>query len=123
MYGFRSIQSKHIGCYISTVLIAIFIILPVKIPKEMASIVSTNIGRIVILITVACMFMLHPIVGAVGIVAAYELIKRSARTYSVARFTPSETIKYDNLNKLNDFPTSVEETIIKQTLPPKFISL
>jgi len=120
MYGFQSIQSKHVGCYIITIFVAIFIILPTKIPKEIASIVNTNIGKLAILVGLASMFVLHPIVGAVGIVAAYELIKRSTLSDNVARFVPTEAVKSDNLNKLNNFPTTVEEAVISQTSPPKF---
>ena len=111
MYGFESIQSKHVGCYIITIFVAIFIILPIQIPKQIASIVNTNIGKLTILVALASMFVVHPIVGAVGIVAAYELIKRSAHLGNIARFVPTEAVKSDNI--VND--KRMEDTVCSDT--------
>ena len=51
---------------------------PVQVPSELGHLVDSMLGKIVIVIVVINLFVAHPVVGAVGAVAAYELIKRSS---------------------------------------------
>ena len=66
------------------------------------------------------LFIAHPVVGSVGIIAAYELVRRSAGSGSSLKFIPSEKKKTSNLNKYNQFPLTVEEIVIKSKLPYSF---
>ena len=69
--------------------------------------------------------MAHPVVGAIGAVAAYELVKRSAGMAGLGstlmkQFAQSEQKRTGNLNSFNQFPVTVEEMIVKSKVPYTF---
>ena len=62
-------------------------------------------------------------VGAIGVLAAYELIKRAESTtinQPSNRFIPSEKKKTSNMSKYNQFPVTVEEMVIAKQIPYVF---
>ena len=127
MVNFLSIPKNQTGYYVLAALMALFIVLPIEVPHEIAGLIDTNLGKIVIVVMVLNMFLSHPVVGSVGGIAAYELIKRSSvvskRSQHVSVSSSSvhtESVKTGNLNKLNQFPVTVEELVIKQKIPYSF---
>ena len=125
MVDFLSIPKNQTGYYVLALLMCLFIVFPIAIPHELGALVDTNLGKIVVVVIVFNMFLSHPIIGSVGIVAAYELLKRSAGHSRKggginAQFVPSEAVKTENLNKFNQFPITVEEIVIKQKIPYSF---
>ncbi len=125
MKNLLRIQKGHGHYYILSLVLILFIIFPVDIPKELGSLVDSMLGKIVIVVLVLNLFMANPVLGAIGAVAGYELVKRSAghagaESTSMAKFIPSEKIKTSNLNIYNQFPVTVEEIVIKNKLPYSF---
>ena len=110
--------------YILALAMCIFIVLPIQIPHEIAAIVDTSLGKIFVCVITLNMFLSHPLVGSVGIVAAYELVRRSSghgqNSGTPAPYVPSENVKTRNLNKYNQFPITVEEEVIKDKIPYSF---
>jgi hypothetical protein len=109
--------------YVLAALLAIFVIFPVSLPQIVAEMINTVIGKVVIVIIALNLFLAHPMVGAIGLLAAYELIKRSENTkisQPTHRFIPSERKKVSNLNKYNQFPVTVEELVIAKQIPYVF---
>ena len=120
-----TIQKKDYTYYVLAALLCLFIIVPVDIPHELASLIDTFVGKVVVIILALNLFFAHPVVGSVGIVAAYELIKRSEGKGSqvpaaLRKYIPSETKKTTNLNRLNQFPVTVEEIVIHNQIPYSF---
>ena len=66
------------------------------------------------------MFGAHPVVGAIGLVAAYQLILRSQGQQSMAVYVPSEAKKSRVLTAMNQFPTTIEEQVIANQIPYVF---
>ena len=90
-----TIHKKDYTYYVLAALLCLFIVVPVEIPHELASLVDTFIGKVVVVIIALNLFFAHPVVGAVGIIAAYELIKRSEGKGSqipgaLQKYIPSE---------------------------------
>lgn len=108
--------------YILAVLLAVFIIFDVRVPDAVAELVDTIIGKVIVVVAALNLFMLHPVVGALGIIAAYELIKRSEQSpqSQEKKYAPSEKKKSLELNKLNQFPVTVEEEVIAKQIPYSF---
>ena len=109
--------------YVLAALLAIFVIFPVSLPHIVAEMVNNIIGKVVIILLALNLFLAHPMVGAVGLLAAYELIKRAEHTQvslPTHRFLPSETKKSSNLSKYNQFPVTVEEMVIAKQIPYVF---
>lgn len=125
MVNFLSIPKNQTGYYVLALLLCLFIALPIKIPHELAALLDSNLGKIVIAVIVLNMFLSHHVLGSIAIVAAYELIKRSAGYGNnisgiSAKYVPTEGIKTGNLNKMNQFPITVEEIVIKDKIPYSF---
>jgi hypothetical protein len=125
MKNLLSIPKGHGHYYILSLVLILFIIFPVDIPKELGSLVDSVLGKIVVVVLVLNLFMANPVLGAIGAVAGYELVKRSAghagaESTSMAKFIPSEKNKTNNLNIYNQFPVTVEEIVIKNKLPYSF---
>jgi len=109
--------------YVLAALLAIFVIFPVSLPHVVAEIVNTIIGKVIIIILSLNLFLAHPMVGAMGLLAAYELVKRAELTQvsqPTNRFIPSETRKSSNMSKYNQFPVTVEEMVIAKQIPYVF---
>ena len=120
-----NIPKKHINHYVLVALFFVFIVLPVKVPVELAKLVDTSLGKIVVTVMVISLLLLNPVLGVVGSVAAYELIRRSSGHTSLysglnSQFIPSEKSKISRLNKFNQFPYTVEEYIINRQIPYSF---
>ena len=125
MKNLLSIPKGHGHYYILSLVLILFIIFPVEIPKELGSLVDSVLGKIVVVVIVLNLFMANPVLGAIGAVAGYELVKRSAghagaEATAMAKFIPSEKNKTTNLNIYNQFPVTVEEIVIKNKLPYSF---
>jgi hypothetical protein len=103
------------------VLFAIYIIFDIQTPAFLASMVDTMFGKIVVILIALSMFTHSgPVAGALGIVAAYELIKRSSvstGSYGVQHYLPSEHKKCGNINAMNQFPITLEEMMVQKMAP------
>jgi hypothetical protein len=115
-------QTHH---YVLVLILVLFVVFPISIPHELASLVSSLFGKVVIVVVVLNLFLLHPVIGSVGVVAAYELVRRSSETKgsgadAIKKFIPSEQSKKANLTKYNQFPLTVEEIVIKSKIPYSF---
>ena len=122
MLNLLKIPKKHSWLYVLVALFIVFIILPINIPPELAKLIDSSIGKIVIVVLVINLFMFNPIVGTVGAVAAYEIIRRSTGYSSLysginSNFLQSEKIKTSVLKTMNNFPYTVEEEVIKKQMP------
>ena len=115
------IPKNQMHYYVLALILVLFVVFPVSIPHELASAVDSLVGKVIIVVIVLNLFIAHPVVGSVGIIAAYELVRRSAGSgSSLKKFIPSEKKKTSNLNKYNQFPLTVEEIVIKSKLPYSF---
>ena len=118
-------QKKEYVHYLLVAVLCLFIVMPIHIPNEVASLVDTVVGKIVVVILALNLFFAHPVVGAVGIIAAYELIKRSEGKGSLVpaalqKYIPSEAKKTSNLSRVNQFPVTIEEIVIQNQIPYTF---
>lgn len=109
--------------YVLAALLAVFVVFPVSLPQIVAEMINTVVGKVVIILVTLNLFLAHPMVGAIGILAAYELIKRAENTtisQPTHRYIPSETKKATSLNKYNQFPVTIEEIVIAKQIPYVF---
>jgi len=112
-------------CYIVAASLALFIIscpITYPIPPMIAAMVNTIFGKVVVVILALALFGAHPIIGALGLVAAYELIKRSEmqKKPAAGAYIHTEARKARTLSALNQFPVTVEETVIAKQIPYTF---
>ena len=125
MKNLLKITKKHMHFYLLSVVMILFIVFPVEVPSELGGLIDSMLGKIVIVVLVLNLFMAHPVVGAIGAVAAYELIRRTSGMTNLGstmmkQYVPSENKRTSNLNSFNQFPITVEEMIVKSKVPYTF---
>jgi hypothetical protein len=101
--------------------VAFLITYKVDIPTCIANIVDTLYGNVLVILAFGTFYMsVNPIVGIVGLLVAYELIRRSsnnARIEKVVNETQSESQKMQDMKEMNkdqqtnNPPTLEEETV------------
>ena len=105
---------------LSAVLI-IYILTGIKTPNFLADALDTTIGTIVVIILACSLFVyVNPVLGVIGTVAAFELLKRSGENTghtSMMKYLPSEFKKGKTLNAMNQFPVTLEEQVVRKMAP------
>tara|TARA_X000000368_G_C23038912_1_gene715929 strand:- start:1056 stop:1493 length:438 start_codon:yes stop_codon:yes gene_type:complete len=112
------LREKHHS--ILAVLLALFIILDVKIPFQMANLIDTIVGKTVIIILIFALLTFNKFVGVLAIVAGYMLVMRSMNMTGNKnmKYLDSENTKYHKMQNLNvKHKRSVEEDVIDNMLP------
>ena len=124
MKNLFEIPKGHTHYYVLALILILFVVFPVSIPNELARLVDSLIGKVVIVVLVLNLFLVHPVVGSIAVIAAYELVRRAGTSDSgkqvLKKFIPSEQSRTSNLNKYNQFPLTVEEIVIKSKIPYSF---
>ena len=118
---------KDMHHYILAALLAVFIVSDMSVPNVLNELIETLLGKILIIGGALALLFAHPLLGALGIIAAYKLIVNSERSYPSNAFgaptiirrraTRGEKIKSKNLTAMNQFPPTVEEEVIRKMLP------
>tara|TARA_Y100000389_G_C17454552_1_gene517171 strand:+ start:340 stop:798 length:459 start_codon:yes stop_codon:yes gene_type:complete len=109
-------QQHH---YLLALLLAVFIVFDVDIPDGAKMAIDSLPGKIVLAVVAILLVYIHPLVGAVGIVALYLLMKRSERLSGpVHRHVPSENRKQQKMQHFNKMEkNSLEEEIVAKMIP------
>lgn len=104
-----------------TVLLILYIVLNVPTPNIIAPHVDTPLGNIVVVLIALSFFThSHPVVGILGLFAAYVLIRRSSATTGssvIEAYVPSEKQKSKKLSDYNQFPVTLEEQMVALRAP------
>ena len=97
----------------------IYILLNIDSPSSLSNLIDTQLGHIIVAVLALTVFAsTNPIVGILGLIAAYELLRRSSNgNFIVSNSIPSETNKAMDFSKYNDFPISLEEEVVSQMAP------
>ena len=104
-------------------LLLIFIVFPVGVPDVVSPFIASIPGTIVVILLMACLFSLtNPVIGILGLIAAYELIRRSGGSLSadlpsLPVLQSSEEKKTQYFKSVTAFPKTLEETVIEQMVP------
>lgn len=102
------------------IVFVLYILLNVQTPKMIAGLVNNLVGNVVIILVALTILMnSHPVVGVLGLVVAYELIRRSGvsdGTYNTNYLT-TEKAKSVDFAKFNDFPVTLEEEVVSKMAP------
>ena len=120
MKDLLKIMKKDTHHYVLAALLIVFIVSDMRVPEPIAELVDTALGKIIVIMIALSLFAAHPVVGAVGLVAAYQVIVRSQGHFAMAEYMPSEKKKSRVLSAINQFPTTVEEEVIAKQIPYVF---
>lgn len=90
--------------HVFTFLLALLIILPYKLPIFVANLVTSLLGRVIVICSAVALLFVNPTLGAVAIVAAYELIQKSEVSlglYQSRKFRVTEKVKAKQIKEMN----------------------
>ena len=116
---FKSVM-KNNHYLVLTILLSVFIVFDIHVPQALADMIDNPIGKISVAALSLCLLSMNTLLGVIGLVAAYVLIKRSTDTTGTQAepdYLPSEAKKKSVLNAMNQFPLTVEEEVIAKMLP------
>ena len=116
----KSMISRNPQKLMLVLLLSIFIVFDIQIPETVAQMIDSVLGKIVVIVVALSLLNVHPLVGVLGLVAAYVLIERSATstgTGPMKKYNPSEKKKVREMTVMNQFPMTVEEEVIQNMLP------
>ena len=103
------------------VLFIVYILFPISTPDVLSSAVDSMVGRIVVILIALSTFVhSSPVVGILGLVVAFILIKRSEGSdvsYALKNYIPTEKTKSNDLNIFNQFPVTLEEEVVQKMAP------
>lgn len=107
--------------YVLAIILAIFIVMDIKIPPKVASLVDTVVGKTLVIMAGLSLMVVNPLVGILGAIAAYELVRRSSSSSNlfggVMDFIPSEEKKHQEMKVYQNNQITVEEEVIANMLP------
>ena len=104
-------------------LLALFIIMDIKIPDNVAPFFNSIVGKGLVILTSLSLLSINPLVGVFAIVASFELIRRSGHEGDIvptSLFNSSMAQEPDEDNvdlKLTNIPLTLEEDVINNMLP------
>lgn len=83
-----------------TFLLAVFIILPIQVPEYVTELIDNLFGRVVLLGVAVSLLFYQPVLGAMALVAVYELFKRTGVSFAMMH-TATEKNKEKHMKQMN----------------------
>ena len=115
------LRAEHRHSFIIGIVFILYILLGFGMPLFLANLVDNVVGNIlVVLLALSVFTKTHPVVGLLGLVAAYELIRRASErtgTFGMRHYLPSEQQKIQDFSKYNDYPVTLEEEVVDKMAP------
>ena len=115
-------NKDHMGEFVLSILIIIFCVMRLRIPSEIAMVVDSLVGRIVIILMVLYLFLhANPILAVIAAYAAFDLMRRSSTSSQYAEsLQPSEQTKMSQFTAYNQFPYTLEQEVVKNMTTQTF---
>jgi len=114
-------KKENMGQVILCILFIIYLIMGYKMPDSVAGVFDTVFGKIIVVVVALVLFSFtNPILGVLGFLVAFELIRRSSMstgTYALDHYVPTEVKKETELNAMNQFPYTLEQEVVKKMAP------
>ena len=101
-------------------LFVIFILFDLQVPNVVASLVDTTLGNVVVIIGAMSLFYCkNNVLAVLGLVVAYELIRRSSGIYGLLNHVPTQHQKDKMMNSFNENiqHSTLEEEMVSNILP------
>jgi hypothetical protein len=131
MASFMKMVEKDMHHYLLATLLAVFIVADMGVPPVLGELINTLLGKIIVIGCALALLFAHPLLGALGIIAAYKLIAHSdhhsapvgvptipmPRARRPSKQAQGEKTRTKNLSAMNQFPPTVEEEVIRKMLP------
>ena len=117
-------EKKNMPQLALSVLFILFLVMGYQLPENIASIIDTTLGKIVVAIVALALFAYgNPVLGVLALLVAYQLIKGASIRTGMAgleEFYPTEAKKWSPFTSTNQFPYTLEQEVVKNMTTQKF---
>ena len=114
-------KKEHVGQMALTILFLIYLIMGYKTPEPIANVIDTLVGKIVVVVVALSLFIhVNPILGVLGLLVAYDLIRRSSISTgsdALQRYMPTQQKVNSQFTAFNQFPYTLEQEVVKKMAP------
>ena len=122
MDAFKDLLKKEkMGQVLLSIIFLIYLIMGYKTPTVLANMVDNTLGKLVVIVIAILLFSCcNPILGILGFIVAYELIRRSevkTGNYALRNYMPTEEKKASCLTAFNQFPYTLEQEMVSKMAP------
>lgn len=110
-------SKERIGENMLIALLVIFLVIGKPIPQPLNQYIDTNLGIVTVLIVAISLFAYSPILGVVGLLVAYQIIRKTG-TFAMGMYMPSEEKKWKSSEKdYNRSNDTLEQEVIRNMAP------
>jgi hypothetical protein len=117
-------EKKNMPKLALSVLFILYLVMGYQLPENIASIIDTTLGKIVVAIVALALFAYgNPVLGVLALLVAYQLIKGASIRTGMAgleEFYPTEAKKWSPFTSTNQFPYTLEQEVVKNMTTQKF---
>ena len=118
------LEKRNMSQLILVVLFIIYLIMGFKMPDPIANMIDSSAGKIIVALIALLLFgYSNPILGVLGIMVAYHLIKSSSEKTGMAaleQFYPTEEKKWSPFTPMHQFPYTLEQEVVKDMASQRF---
>ena len=122
----KLLEKRNFSQLFLVILFIIYLVLGFKMPDQMANIIDSPLGKIVVALMALLLFgYSNPILGVLGIMVAFHLIKSSSDKTGMSaleQYYPTEEKKWSPFTPTHQFPYTLEQEVVKQMASQKFNS-
>lgn len=114
-------KKEHMSEFVLVILMIIYLILGIRTPELIASLVDNIIGKVVIILVILYLFLhANPILAVVAALVAFDLMRRASKTTGLGdlqAYAPSEQKKMSQFSAFNQFPYTLEQEVVAKMAP------
>ena len=118
------LEKRNMSQLMLVILFIIYLVMGLKMPDQIANIIDSPAGKIVVALIALLLFgYSNPILGVLGIIVAFNLIKSSSEKTGMAaleKYYPTEEKKWSPFTPIHQFPYTLEQEVVKQMASQKF---
>ena len=114
-------KKEHTGEFVLIILMIIYLIMGLKTPEIIATMIDNVIGKVVIILIIIYLFMhANPILAVLAALVAFDLMRRSNDATglgALSAYAPSEKKKMSQFTAFNQFPYTLEQEVVSKMAP------
>ena len=118
------LEKRNMSQLMLVILFIVYLVIGLKMPEPLANVIDSSAGKIVVALLALMLFgYSNPILGVLGIMVAYHLIKSSSEKTGMAaleKYYPTEEKKWSPFTPTHQFPYTLEQEVVKQMASQKF---
>lgn len=104
------------------ILMAVYIVLGLRVPDQIAYMIDSLVGKVIVILTVLYLFLhANPILAVLSMYIAFDIMRKAAQSSSMIdslqAYAPSEEQKMSQFSAYNQFPYTLEQEVVAKMAP------